>query len=118
PFHQLVGDLPHAREIVCAVRRAMAGRASMALEDAAEAAIASLKECTSEEIARLRKLLPAGEFLVQFHRDSPMLLHAAALAEARQATRAHFWEQVQHTAERLSELLSLDRTRAPESISA
>ncbi len=75
-------------------------------------------ECPRQEIARLKKLLPAGAFLTAFHPDSLALLHAAALAEARRTQRARFWEDVKHTAARLREILLLDEAHAPGAVSA
>lgn len=118
PFRELVSGLEHAGIITSAFRTAMNGQPCLLLEDAAPAAIDSLVECPRPEIARLRKLLPAGAFLVAFHADSLVLLHAAALAEARRAQRAQFWEDVSHTAARLRELLLLDESHTPGAVSA
>ena len=117
PFRELVGELEHAGIITSAFRAAMNGQPCMLLEDAAPAAIDSLVECSKPEIARLRKLLPAGAFLVAFHSDSLVLLHAAKIAEARRAQRAQFWEEVKHTASRVREMLLLDAAHAPGAVS-
>jgi hypothetical protein len=123
PFGELVSGLEHSRIITYAFRMAIVGHSSMLLADAAPVAIESLKECSPAEISHLRKLLPAGAFLVAYHSDSAVLLHAAALAEARHAERVRFWEDVKLTAARLRELLLVDRTHAagavsPESVNA
>ena len=117
PFRELVGELEHAGIITSAFRMAMKGQPSIALEDAAPPAIDSLVECSRSEIARLRKLLPADAFLIAFHADSLVFLHAAALAAARQDQRAHFWADVKHTAARLREILMLDEAHAPGAVS-
>ncbi len=118
PFRELVDKLDHAGIITSAFRTAMNGQPLMLLEDAVPAAIDSLAACSKPEIARLRKLLPAGAFLVAFHADSLVLLHAAALAEARRTGRTSFWEEVRHTAARLRELLVVDQAHAPDAVSA
>ncbi len=118
PFRDVVNELEHAQIITSAFRTALDGKSSVVLADAAPAAIASLKECSPAEISRLRKLLPAGAFLLAFHADSLVLLHAAALAEAQRAERDRFWEDVKRTAARLREMLEVDRSHAPGAISA
>jgi len=118
PFREVVGELEHAGIITSAFRIAMKGQPSGVLEEVAPTAIDSLVECSKAEIAHLRKLLPAGAFLVGFHADSLVLLHGAMLAEARRLQRARFWEEVEHTASRLREILTLDEAHAPGAISA
>ncbi len=118
PFREVVKELEHAGIITSAFRTAMNGQSCVPLQDLAPAAIDSLVECSKAEVARLRKLLPAGAFLVGFHADSLVLLHAAALAEARRAQRTKFWEEVRHTASRLREILLLDEAHAPGAVSA
>jgi hypothetical protein len=117
PFRELVSELEHAGTITSAFRMAMRDRPSVLLEDAATAAIESLTECSAPEIARLRKLLPAGASLAGFHAGSLPLLHAAALAESRRAGRTRFWEDVKRTAARLRDILVLDQAQAPGAIS-
>lgn len=117
-FREMVNELEHAQIITSAFFAAMNGKTSVPLQDAAPAAIASLKECSSLEISRLRKLLPAGAFLLNFHADSLVLLHAAALAEAHRAPRTAFWDDVRRTTARLREMLLVDRTHLPGAISS
>lgn len=118
PFRNLVNELEHPSLIASAFQIAMAGHPSALLEEIAPDAIASLKECSGGELARLRKLLPAGAFLLAYHADSLLPLHAAALAEARRVQRNHFWDDVRRTAARLREMLTVDRTHAPNAVSA
>ena len=118
PFRELVSELEHAPIITSAFRTALANESSALLEDVAPAAIESLKECSGWENARLRKLLPDGAFLVAYHADSLVLLHAAALAEARRARQAPFWDDVRRTAARLREILLVDLSHAPDAVSA
>jgi hypothetical protein len=117
PLLEVVRELEHAKNITCAFRLAIASEPSIPLADAAKVAIESLKECSPAEISHLRRLLPQGAFLVAYHADALVLLHAAALTEARRAQRTRFWEDVRHTAERLREMLLVDRTHAPDAIS-
>jgi hypothetical protein len=117
PLRDLVHELEHAGIITSAFHIAMHEQPGVLIEDIAEEAIASLVECSKPEIARLRKLLPPGAYLVSFHADSLPLLHAAALAEARLAQRTAFWDDVRHTAARLREILLLDEAHAPGAIS-
>lgn len=116
-FRELVRELQHAGIITSSFRTAMNGQPCIPLEDAASAAIDSLVESSKAEIAQLRKLLPAGAFLVGFHPDSLPLLHAAALAQSRRAERLRFLEDVRHTAARLREILLLDDAHAPGAVS-
>jgi hypothetical protein len=118
PLRELVSGLEHAGIITSAFRAAMSGQPAMRVEEAIPAALGSLVECSPAEIARLRKLLPADAFLVAFHVDSVVLLHAAAMAESRRSQRRKFWEEVGHTAARLRELLLLDESHSPTAVSA
>ena len=118
PFRELVSGLEHAQIVTSAFRIALSDKPSSPLEDVAPEAINSLKECSGWEIAQLRKLLPAGAFLVAYHADSLLYLHAAALAEARRLDRIRFWEDVRSTAARLREMLLVDRTHSPGAVSA
>jgi hypothetical protein len=118
PFRDLVDGLENAGNITSAFRAVMNGRSIMLLQEAAEAAIATLEDCPPTEIVRLRKLLRTGSFLIAFHPDSLVVLHAAALAEARSSRRNNFWEGVRLTAARLLELLLLDEAHAPGAVSA
>ena len=90
PFRELVSGLEHAGIITSAFRTAMNGQPSLPLEDVAEEAINSLADCPRTEIARLRKLLPEGAFLVAFHTDALILLHAAASVKQPTHHRAFF----------------------------
>jgi hypothetical protein len=118
PLRELVNELEHAQNITLAFRIALEERSSAPLDELAPAVIGTLKECSGAEIARLRKLLPPGASLVAFDASALVPLHAAALAEARQAQRTRFWEDVRHTEETLRDTLAVDRTHAPDAISA
>jgi hypothetical protein len=118
PFRELVRELDHAPLITSAFRAAMADRASAPLSDIAPAAIASLPECGSSELARLRKLLKPEASLVAFHRDSVAILHGAILAAASNPFRRRFREKVTRSIARLRELLMLDQSHAPDAVSA
>jgi hypothetical protein len=118
PLRDLVAGLEHAGIIVSAFRGALNGRSSMALDDAVKKAIPTLNECSPGEILKLRKLLPAGAFLLGFQRDAAVLLHAAALAEARQKQRTSFWDNVKRTAARMHEILMLDESHGPSALSS
>ena len=118
PFRDLVSELEHAAVITYAFHMALGGNPSMLLAEAAPVAIDTLKECSPAEVSHLRKLLPEGAFLVAYHADAVVLLHGAALAEARRAQRTRFWEDVKRTAARLREMLLVDQTHAPGAVSA
>lgn len=117
PFREVVAELEHANIIVSAFRAALDDRSSIPLEQAAQAALPTLIECSPAELSKLRKLLPARAFLLGFHADAAVLLHAAALAEARQRSRNLFWQGVRHTSARLHEILMLDESHEPASVS-
>ena len=116
PFRELIGELEHASVITSSFRSAM-NQQTVSLDQVAPAVIDSLLECSKEELARLRKLLPEGCYLVAYRADALVLLHAAALAQARRAQRLSFWEDVRTAAARLRELLLLDESHAPDAVS-
>jgi hypothetical protein len=117
PLRELVNELEHAGIIVSAFRAAMNGQPFICLDDVLDPAVSTLGDCPKAEIIRLRKLLPTNAFLLAFHQDAAVLLHAAALAAERQAGRNEFWQEVRRTMARLREILMLDDSHGPESVS-
>jgi len=117
-LRDLVQTLAHASIVTSAFHIAMGNQTCAALDDVAPAAIASLPELNPADVSSLKKMLPEGSMLIAFHAAAVPLLHAATIIAERTPYRAKFREEVVHAIARLRELLALDQSHAPDSVTA
>lgn len=129
-FPILTGQLPL---IAHSFHKAAQHLEHAAIGDVAEAALACAatileslhidQQQVGKEIARLRKEMHPGTWIVPFTARAAPILYAAALEASRGTARGHFIESLKECRDRLRELLLLDDSHlpdagSPESLSA